>query len=203
MPQTPPRHHADWLSLLEISGPFLSMPVLLNAFPQGLDDFPPEEARSLRADYEYWKENASDPATHTAWVRLVLESMLGYTGAVLLSGQAIPGGLKAEFPEHEETLRPDLMLAEPGTHKPRLLIQVYPPGQSLEKTLARQPLAGLGRHAHDGTAARHRDPAGAGDQRRAVDAGGRAARRDDRLHHLVRRPVVRRAAHAARLPQLC
>jgi len=58
---------------------------------------------------------------------LVLESMLGYTSQVLLSGQAIPGGLKAEFPEHEETLRPDLMLAEPGTHKPRLLIQVYPP----------------------------------------------------------------------------
>jgi len=31
------RHHAEWLSLLEISGPFLSMPVLLRAFPQGLD----------------------------------------------------------------------------------------------------------------------------------------------------------------------
>jgi hypothetical protein len=31
------RHHAEWLSLLEISGPFLSMPVLLRAFPQGLE----------------------------------------------------------------------------------------------------------------------------------------------------------------------
>jgi hypothetical protein len=135
MPQTPARHHAEWLSLLEISGPFLSMPVLLTAFPQGLDDFPPEEARSLRADYEYWKENLGNAATHTAWVRLVLESMLGYTSAVLLAGQAIPGGLKAEFPEHEETIRPDLLLAEPGNHKPRLLIQVYPPGQGLDKGL--------------------------------------------------------------------
>ena len=27
------RHHAEWLSLLEISGPFLSMPVLMEAFP--------------------------------------------------------------------------------------------------------------------------------------------------------------------------
>ena len=135
MPQTPARHHAEWLSLLEISGPFLSMPVLLSAFPQGLDDFPPEEARSLRADYEYWKENANDPAIHTAWVRLVLESMLGYSGAALLTGQGIPGSLKAEFPEHEETLRPDWMLAEPGTHKPRLLIQVFPPGQALDKSL--------------------------------------------------------------------
>ena len=70
MPPTITRHHAEWLSLLEISGPFLSMPVLQSVFPQGLDDFPPEEARSLRADYEYWKENAAiagDAATHTAW----------------------------------------------------------------------------------------------------------------------------------------
>ena len=35
------RHHAEWLSLLEISGPFLSMPVLLRAFPQGLDAHDP------------------------------------------------------------------------------------------------------------------------------------------------------------------
>ena len=28
------RHHAEWLSLVETSGPFLSMPVLLQAFPR-------------------------------------------------------------------------------------------------------------------------------------------------------------------------
>ncbi len=32
-----PRHHAEWLSLIEVSGPFLIMPVLLEVFPQGLD----------------------------------------------------------------------------------------------------------------------------------------------------------------------
>ena len=31
------RHHAEWLSLVEVSGPFLSMPVLLEVFPDGLD----------------------------------------------------------------------------------------------------------------------------------------------------------------------
>lgn len=31
------RHHAEWLSLLDIIGPFLSTPVLFDAFPQGLD----------------------------------------------------------------------------------------------------------------------------------------------------------------------
>lgn len=30
------RHHAERLSLPEISNPFLNMPVLLDAFPQGL-----------------------------------------------------------------------------------------------------------------------------------------------------------------------
>ena len=27
------RHHADWLSLVEVSGPFVSLPVLLEGFP--------------------------------------------------------------------------------------------------------------------------------------------------------------------------
>ena len=31
------RDHNEWLSLVPISGPFLSLPVLAQAFPQGLD----------------------------------------------------------------------------------------------------------------------------------------------------------------------
>jgi hypothetical protein len=42
------RHHAEWLSLLDISGPFLSMPVLLRAFPQGLNEPDPDLTRTLR-----------------------------------------------------------------------------------------------------------------------------------------------------------
>ena len=138
MPIPTSKIHAEWLSLLEISGPFLSMPVLMGAFPQGLDELEDGQARSLRADYAFWQENAEDPAVHSAWIRLVLESLLGYGGAdsatpVLLSGQAISAGWKAEFPEHEETLRPDLMLVDPGNQAPHLLIQVFPPSQSLEK----------------------------------------------------------------------
>ena len=30
-------HHAEWLSLIEVSGPFLAEPVLKDAFPQGLE----------------------------------------------------------------------------------------------------------------------------------------------------------------------
>jgi hypothetical protein len=38
------RHHAEWLSLAEVSGPFLSVPVLVEAFPAGLE----KPARLLR-----------------------------------------------------------------------------------------------------------------------------------------------------------
>lgn len=144
MPQPTSKHHAEWLSLLEISGPFLSMPVLTAAFPQGLDNLDDGQARSLRADYEFWKENVNDPAVHTAWIRLVLQSLLGYSTEALLAGQAISAGWKAEFPEHDETIRPDFILVPPitppplsqeetGGREPHLLIQVYPPSQSLEK----------------------------------------------------------------------
>jgi hypothetical protein len=40
-------HHAEWLSLLETSGPFVIMPVLLEAFPQGLDAHDADHHRTL------------------------------------------------------------------------------------------------------------------------------------------------------------
>jgi hypothetical protein len=140
MPIPISKTHTDWLSLIEISGPFVSMPILTQVFPQGLEDVSPEMARSLRADFEFWQESSDDVAVHSAWVKLVLDSLLGYSNEVLLSGQAIPAGLKAEFPEHEETVRPDFVLAEPssggGERKPKLLIQVFPPSQDLGKAVA-------------------------------------------------------------------
>jgi hypothetical protein len=35
------RHQAEWLSLVEASGPFLSLPVLLKTLPSGLDAHDP------------------------------------------------------------------------------------------------------------------------------------------------------------------
>ena len=138
------RHHAEWLSLLEISGPFLSLPALMETFPQGLDADDPDLAAELRAAYEEWADNQGglqpDPAIHTAWVRYVLGTVLEMgavdTADLLLSGQAIPAGLKASVAEHHETLRPDLILRAPEGGAARLLVQVYPPQQELEKPVA-------------------------------------------------------------------
>ena len=45
------RHHADWLSLVKVSGPFVSLPVLLRVFPQGLEPRDPAQAKALRSAY--------------------------------------------------------------------------------------------------------------------------------------------------------
>jgi hypothetical protein len=136
------RHHAEWLSLLEISGPFLSMPVLLNAFPQGLEAHDPEHVRELRAAYEEWADNQGglqpDPAIHHAWIQYVLRNTLELPNEVLAEGQAIPDSIKTTLPEYGELLRPSHLI-KTLNNKPLLLIQVLPAAQSLEKPIPKQP----------------------------------------------------------------
>ena len=84
------RHHAEWLSLVESSGPFLSMPVLLRVFPQGLEQRDAAKASQLREAYEDWLERgAKQPAVHHAWIRHVLTKLLEYPSEFLAEGQAI------------------------------------------------------------------------------------------------------------------
>ena len=132
---SPARHHAEWLSLLEISGPFLSLPVLLDVFPQGLDAHDSDLSHSLRAAHEEWADNQGgvrpDPAIHSAWIRYVLTDVLEFSDATLLEGQTIPSRLRADIPEHGIWLQPDLALTSP--EGVRLLINVYHPSQELDK----------------------------------------------------------------------
>ncbi|MGH9753573.1 MAG: Eco57I restriction-modification methylase domain-containing protein [Blastocatellia bacterium] len=134
------RHHAEWLSLVEVSGPFLTMPVLERVFPQGLDAHDPEHYRNLRLAFEEWEEHPAKPALHRAWIKYVLEQTLGLPEEVLVEGQAIPEALKATISEHGETLRPDFVIRNPDDIAPaghaRLLIQVYPLEQDLDKSVA-------------------------------------------------------------------
>lgn len=128
------RHHAEWLSLVEASGPFISLQVLLEVFPGGLDAHDADGFRSLRAAYEEWLDYRSDPAIHRAWVNWVLTAQLEFPDEVLLSGQAVPPGLKVTFSEHQLTLRPDWVVVDPESRQPRLLVQVVPTEQGLERT---------------------------------------------------------------------
>lgn len=131
------RHHADWLSLVEVSGPFVSLPVLQRVFPHGLDKRDSAKAKALRAAYEEWQDNPTAPGKQRAWVMHVLTSVLGYPESQIAEGQLLPAGLEANMPEMGETLRPDFALAGPvGTDtagQAQLLIASYPAEQSLDK----------------------------------------------------------------------
>lgn len=127
------RHHAEWLALTEIVGPFLSMEVLLEIFPQGLDAHDPQHYRLLKQAYGEWVENPE--ALHRAWIDWVLTNTLEYPEDCLLTGQAIPKGVTLHLPEHAITLRPDRLLIDPQTQQPLLLIQQVPHSQKLGGTI--------------------------------------------------------------------
>ena len=142
------RHHNEWLSLIEVSGPFLSVPVLDRVFPHGLDkDDSPEGkelVRNLRLAFDEWEDDKDgerpNPAIHKAWIDFVVKQGLGLPDQVLAEGQNIPQTLKATIAEHGETLRPDLVVRNPeggvNAGKVRLLVKTYPPTQGLEKPIA-------------------------------------------------------------------
>jgi hypothetical protein len=136
-------HHNEWLSLIEVSGPFLSVPVLERVFPHGLDAHDAEHARLLKLAFEEWEDNQQDeqpnPAIRREWINFVLKQTLGLPDEVLVEGQAIPQTLRVTIAEQGETLRPDLVVKNPAdipnAGKPRLLIQTYPPTQDPEKPI--------------------------------------------------------------------
>lgn len=130
------RHHAEWLSLLDISGPFLSMPVLSNTFQQGLNEPDSDLTRTLRLAYNEWLNDAGsltpDLALHHAWVRWVLSAVLKMRPSVIQTEPSI----SVSISEYDEVLRPDFAIVEPDNpQRPRLLVWAVPPGQDLEKSL--------------------------------------------------------------------
>ncbi|MEU5402622.1 type IIL restriction-modification enzyme MmeI [Streptomyces sp. NPDC005963] len=104
---TPADQHTDWLRLLRPDGPFLSLPVLLNTFSEGLDTIPAERWTRLR---QAWTEVQQDPALlRPAWEGLVLTELLGWRSPGLREGAAIPESL------HAGANTPDAALVGPSS----------------------------------------------------------------------------------------
>ena len=86
------RHHVEWLQLVDVSGPFLSLSVLVEAFPQGLDADDPEVAERLRRAVSEWQANEElrrpDPAIHREFLRLQLVLHARHEDEVVTRGQA-------------------------------------------------------------------------------------------------------------------
>jgi hypothetical protein len=131
----------DWLSQIEVSGPFLAEPVLREIFPQGLAWVDPERRRTLRLAYDEWREAVDEndgqlSAIHKAWVELVLQRVLELDADILKSGSDIPSGLEHVRAEFGVTLRPHYAVTnQQEAAKPLCLICTYPPGCDLSGAL--------------------------------------------------------------------
>ncbi|MGH4026244.1 MAG: Eco57I restriction-modification methylase domain-containing protein [Pseudonocardiaceae bacterium] len=118
--------HRTWLSLIEVSGPFLSLPVLRSAWPT-LDALEKPTRERLRLEHTTWQ---SDPATgQQAWIDYVLRDLLGWADALHTEDLE---ALAMDVPEHDTQIVPTFALVEPGEDvKPvttRLLGTVCAPG---------------------------------------------------------------------------
>lgn len=130
--------HTEWLSLIEVSGPFLVVSELERVFPQGLDKVETPQRQRLRSAYEEWcdaiDENDVQLAElHKEWVQLVLSEILEYDGDVFVPNEKLDKPLSYISPEHAGTFSPDFVVRGDSDSKPKLIISIQPPGTDLEK----------------------------------------------------------------------
>ena len=123
--------HAEWLSLVEVSGPFLAVAVLDRVFPQGLEAIYPESKRRIRSAYEEWGDAVSEDdkdlqALHKEWVHLVLSDFLEIPDKVLLPGNSV----QVPSDNGVGSYSPEFVLQDEDA-KPKLFVGVYPPGTKL------------------------------------------------------------------------
>jgi hypothetical protein len=131
----------EWLSLLEVSGPFLAVPVLTEVFPQGLEELEMSRARRLRSAYEEWRDSVDAEDTdlerlHRAWINEVLRTALDVDDSILRVSDRIPVSASTALPEHDTTIIPDLAWVDP-THGDALLtvVHVFAPDTDLSASM--------------------------------------------------------------------
>lgn len=140
--------HAEWLSLIEVSGPFLAESILKDAFPQGLEKIDPMKKTHFRQTYEEWREiidshDENDIAIkeqiHREWINWVIKFGLEWDededGDILKQGDAIPESVQAILPEHGVTLRPEFAVYADENKKPYLLFTSYYPDTKLDEVI--------------------------------------------------------------------
>jgi hypothetical protein len=128
----------EWLNLIEVSGPFLAMPVLREVFPQGLEALTSGRPQRLRRTYDEWRDavDVDDldlPSLHAAWINEVLETALEMDSGVVRWASDVPERLTILMPEHGATLGPDMAVVNTTNgDEPLLLINVYEPDTDLD-----------------------------------------------------------------------
>lgn len=133
-----PSQQVEWLSLVETSGPFLTLPVLEQAFPQGLESIETPRRQLLRAAYYEWRDAVDEdddllPQLHDAWVNLVLTDLLEFDAESATPGTAWASELPSiSSPDDTARFCPSWIIHSPGSTQPRLFISVVRPDAPLD-----------------------------------------------------------------------
>jgi hypothetical protein len=132
----PRRHHLDWLDLVDVSGPFLTLPVLTRVWSPQLDALEAEVRKSLRTAHDQWRDEGA--AGQQAWVGYVLGDLLEWDNATLLSNTLEPdidtenalAKFALDVAEHGTHIVPSFALVNPHADgiAPSLLGITLPPG---------------------------------------------------------------------------
>ncbi|MEU3454261.1 DNA methyltransferase [Micromonospora sp. NPDC006766] len=121
--------HAEWLGLLRPEGPFLTVPVLVEALPHGLDTVPDDVRDRIRRG---WAEVQDAPdLLGPAWVELILGELLGY-----------PPSTRTDEVAGADGFRPDVVLSGPrpgGGRAARLHVHRLPFDASLTTARGDRP----------------------------------------------------------------
>lgn len=129
--------HTEWLSLVETSGPFLSVSVLESVFPQGLEKVDTPRKQRLRSAYEEWRDSVDEDDSqldklHEAWLREVFDEFLEYKDSI-----RTPNKEEKEFTfnpiDHDVVFSPDLILQDSQNKTPLMFISVCSPDTDFEK----------------------------------------------------------------------
>ncbi|MBK3529228.1 MULTISPECIES: Eco57I restriction-modification methylase domain-containing protein [unclassified Streptomyces] len=122
------QQHLDWLNLVEVSGPFLTLPVLLRSWPQ-LEGVPSGRRADIRLHHGIWQDDRKG-AGRLDWIGFQLRTLLEWDDALHLREDAGQFGDSGESlaeddtlldrfavspPGSDTTVRPDFALVRPGT----------------------------------------------------------------------------------------
>ena len=184
-------HHAEWLSLVETSGPFLTVPALKRALPDGLEatTIMPD----LRVAYAEWQ---SDAGLQRRWVRWVLDELLGLRDAVAEATDADPSHRVAEHGRDPAVVvrRPR---SRPGWRPGGAARAPLRAGHRAVTAATRRAVGSHPARPRGRACARSRRAARARHRWRALDARVGARGREHRHVHVAQRAVARGADHAA------
>ena len=127
----------EWLSLVETSGPFLTLTVLEQAFPQGLESIETPRRQQLRSAYAEWREAVDEddellPQLHDAWVNLVLTELLEFDEESATPRSSWAGGVPSvSSTDGTAHYAPTWIIHAPGSTEPRAFIAVTRPDADL------------------------------------------------------------------------